>query len=385
MSDKKLQHTTNNTTIDYYNADIITANDYYPGGMQMPGRKYTQPNSSYRYGFNGKEKSDEVYGDGNVYDYGFRIYNPRLGRFLSTDPLTNSYPWYTPYQFAGNMPIVAIDLDGLEEYVVTNYYDKKDKLNETVISVLTKKQNGSRVNMQLQKDDGTYITDQNVLIRNVSYDGTTSYKHQSSLNKQQKNIVEKATKEIIDPKKSEWAVGVGGDDGDGGENLESEKNNYNKKFELSSYSSRNIIKPAPIKAKVTPPKTDNKPLPITKTSTSSFGSSINFWSNTAATQYDGYKQEVADIVSAVNGKSDYSITIFGNFEGEPGEKFSDKGNIIMRANGYKTYGDLALARANKIKSLLVEKGLDSSKIKTTLGTEGGGMSADYKITTTTTQ
>jgi hypothetical protein len=30
------------------------------------------------------------------------------------DPLTRSYPWYTPYQFAGNTPIKFIDLDGLE-------------------------------------------------------------------------------------------------------------------------------------------------------------------------------------------------------------------------------------------------------------------------------
>jgi RHS repeat-associated protein len=86
--------------------------------MVMPGRKYSA-GTGYRYGFNGKEKSDEVYGEGNVYDYGFRIYNPRLGRFLSVDPLTKSYPWYTPYQFAGNKPIIAVDLDGLEEKYVT--------------------------------------------------------------------------------------------------------------------------------------------------------------------------------------------------------------------------------------------------------------------------
>lgn len=44
-----------------------------------------------------------------------RIYDPRLGKFLSVDPLTKEYPWYTPYQFAGNKPIQFIDLDGLEE------------------------------------------------------------------------------------------------------------------------------------------------------------------------------------------------------------------------------------------------------------------------------
>ena len=58
-------------------------------------------------------------GGGATYDYGFRIYNPNLGRFLSIDPLSEDYPWYTPYQFAGNKPIEAIDLDGLEEYFVT--------------------------------------------------------------------------------------------------------------------------------------------------------------------------------------------------------------------------------------------------------------------------
>lgn len=79
----------------------------------MPGRSFVGANG-YRYGFNGKEKTDEVSGNGNDYDYGFRIYNPRLGRFLSVDPLFKGYPWLTPYQFAGNSPILNIDLDGLE-------------------------------------------------------------------------------------------------------------------------------------------------------------------------------------------------------------------------------------------------------------------------------
>lgn len=34
---------------------------------------------------------------------------------MCVDPLFKSYPWYTPYQFAGNKPIRYIDLDGLEE------------------------------------------------------------------------------------------------------------------------------------------------------------------------------------------------------------------------------------------------------------------------------
>ena len=90
-------------------------NNYYAGGMLMPGRNFNAGN--YRFGFNDKEMDNEISGNGNSCDYGFRIYNPRLGRFLSVDPLGKSYPWYTPYQFAGNKPIWAIDLDGLEEQV----------------------------------------------------------------------------------------------------------------------------------------------------------------------------------------------------------------------------------------------------------------------------
>ena len=53
-------------------------------------------------------------GDDSQQDYGMRIYDPRVARFLSVDPIAREYPWYTPYQFAGNMPIAAVDLDGLE-------------------------------------------------------------------------------------------------------------------------------------------------------------------------------------------------------------------------------------------------------------------------------
>jgi RHS repeat-associated protein len=123
IGDKKIQHSSNGTTVDYYNADVFNANDYYPFGMLMPGRKYAASNA-YRYGFNGKENDNEVKGEGNEQDYGMRVYDPRIGKFLSVDPLTANYPWYTPYQFAGNKPINSIDLDGLEEYETYDAYAK---------------------------------------------------------------------------------------------------------------------------------------------------------------------------------------------------------------------------------------------------------------------
>lgn len=43
-----------------------------------------------------------------------RIYDPRIGRFLSVDPITESYPQLSPYQFGSNRPIDGVDFDGLE-------------------------------------------------------------------------------------------------------------------------------------------------------------------------------------------------------------------------------------------------------------------------------
>jgi RHS repeat-associated protein len=90
---------------------------YSPFGVVLEGRTYTSE-SDYRYGFNGKEIDDEgMGGGGQTYDYGFRIYNPGLAKFLSVDPLSASYPWYSPYHYAGNCPILFIDLDGAEPFL----------------------------------------------------------------------------------------------------------------------------------------------------------------------------------------------------------------------------------------------------------------------------
>src|SRR6185436_16798127 len=133
ISDKKIGHD-NSGAVDYYIAEVLSQNDYYPFGMIQPGRKYSA-GDSYRYGFNGKENDNEVKGEGDQQDYGMRIYDPRLGKFLSVDPLIKSYPWYTPYQFAGNKPIWCIDLDGLEDIPVNGgSYWSVEKLKQVAMN-----------------------------------------------------------------------------------------------------------------------------------------------------------------------------------------------------------------------------------------------------------
>jgi len=92
--------------------------------MQMHGREYKDSSagdSSYRYGFNGKENDNDI--ENGAQDYGMRIYNSGLGRFMSVDPLTEKYPYLTPYQFASDRPIDGIDLDGLEFFPSTTSSD----------------------------------------------------------------------------------------------------------------------------------------------------------------------------------------------------------------------------------------------------------------------
>jgi RHS repeat-associated protein len=117
--------------IDHFTADVVTAQDYYPFGMIMPGRSFVAASGgNYRYGFNGKENDNEVKGVGDQQDYGMRIYDPRVGRFLSVDPITYKYPELTPYQFSSNSPIANVDWDGGEsKYYSANLFDYLSKGN----------------------------------------------------------------------------------------------------------------------------------------------------------------------------------------------------------------------------------------------------------------
>ena len=90
--------------------------DYYTGGMVMPGRAGSA--NSYDYGFNGMLKDDEVKGEGNSYDFGARMYDPRVGRFLSIDPKFKKFAELSPYNAFNSNPIVFADPTG-ESGIVT--------------------------------------------------------------------------------------------------------------------------------------------------------------------------------------------------------------------------------------------------------------------------
>lgn len=85
--------------------------------MLVPNRHGSS--DSYRYGFNGMEKDDELKGEGNSMNYTFRMHDPRIGRFFATDPLENNYPWNSPYAFSENSVINSVELEGGEKLIAT--------------------------------------------------------------------------------------------------------------------------------------------------------------------------------------------------------------------------------------------------------------------------
>lgn len=107
--------------IKYYEPAVVQANDYYPFGIMMLGRSW-EAGSGYRFGFNGKENTNEVFGDGNAVDFGARVYDARLGRWFSTDPLFFNYPHLSPYIFVDSDPINSIDPNGMDIVEINMQY-----------------------------------------------------------------------------------------------------------------------------------------------------------------------------------------------------------------------------------------------------------------------
>jgi len=107
---------------EIYTPDDTSQLDYSSFGMMMVGRSW-ESGTGYKYGFNGKENEDEITGNDNIIDYGARIYDPRLGRWLSVDPLKDKYVGLSCYSLSANNPIAFIDVDGREFIlsIVVNY------------------------------------------------------------------------------------------------------------------------------------------------------------------------------------------------------------------------------------------------------------------------
>ncbi|MFW5804488.1 MAG: hypothetical protein ACOCWG_04600 [bacterium] len=82
--------------------------DYYVFGMPMHSRTFT--GNGYKFGFNGQEKEDDIYGEGNTYSAEYWMYDSRLGRRWNVDPVDQIN--VSNYSCFGDNPIYYIDEGG---------------------------------------------------------------------------------------------------------------------------------------------------------------------------------------------------------------------------------------------------------------------------------
>lgn len=139
-----------------YQAELVSAQTYEAFGSLLPGRNYSS--DSYRWGFNGMEKVDEVYGNtGNGYDFGARMYDPRVGGWLSMDPLAAMYPYASPYVFGLDNPIYFVDPNGME--VNPTHLKENDPESYTMLKNDLEDKTGLTI---IEKGDGKWGYDKKV-------------------------------------------------------------------------------------------------------------------------------------------------------------------------------------------------------------------------------
>jgi RHS repeat-associated protein len=110
-----------------YTTVVVSSQDYSPFGVTLSGRSWS---AGYRYGFNGMEKDNETFS--GAYDFGARILDVRLGRWLSADAFVSKHPGSSPYSFVWNSPLVFIDPTGNDGRLIIDYEKKQITLETTI-------------------------------------------------------------------------------------------------------------------------------------------------------------------------------------------------------------------------------------------------------------
>ncbi len=163
VSDRAIpQEISSSGNVSFYQADIKSYSDYYPFGMQMPGRFETAAGHNYRYGMSGMERDDEMKGAGNSYDFGRRIYDPRIGRWLTVDPLRSLQPDQSTYKAFLNNPLVWTDPDGGTEYMTI---------------VLDNRQTGEKISIRMEVSNDVFTSHvyENTMVYYYDYNVTHTY------------------------------------------------------------------------------------------------------------------------------------------------------------------------------------------------------------------
>ena len=111
----------------------VEQNDYYPFGKRIADNTLpTTPTNRWR--FSGKEM--QTIGGVGLIDFGARLYDEFNGRWITRDPLEESYLSLTPYGYCSEDPINRFDADGSADFWFKGRVIGNDGVNDNKVRVI---------------------------------------------------------------------------------------------------------------------------------------------------------------------------------------------------------------------------------------------------------